>query len=118
MVLDTLADLETQHTPLKMFASSDPIFAPCEALIKVKRCGVWHAELDEIEGRTPHPRLPVVLGNQFVHPIPDSISDSEAVPLLYAGAIGYRALKLSNLHDGQNLNSAMGETASLGLGSQ
>src|SRR4030065_1951687 len=39
----------------------------------------------------------------FVHPIPDSISDSEAAPLLCAGAVGYRALKLCNLHDGQSL---------------
>lgn len=39
----------------------------------------------------------------FVHPIPESISDSEAAPLLCAGAVGYRALKLCNLHDGQSL---------------
>jgi len=39
----------------------------------------------------------------FVHPIPHSISDSEAAPLLCAGAVGYRALKLCNLHDGQSL---------------
>ena len=39
----------------------------------------------------------------FVHPIPDSISDSEATPLLCAGAVGYRALKLCNLKDGQTL---------------
>lgn len=39
----------------------------------------------------------------FVHPIPDSISDSEAAPLLCAGAVGYRALKLCNLQDGHSL---------------
>jgi propanol-preferring alcohol dehydrogenase len=39
----------------------------------------------------------------FVHPIPDSISNSEAAPLLCAGAVGYRALKLTNLQDGQSL---------------
>jgi propanol-preferring alcohol dehydrogenase len=39
----------------------------------------------------------------FVHPIPNSISDSEAAPLLCAGAVGYRSLKLSNLQDGRNL---------------
>lgn len=39
----------------------------------------------------------------FVHPIPNSISDSEAAPLLCAGAVGYRALKLCNLQDGQSL---------------
>jgi propanol-preferring alcohol dehydrogenase len=39
----------------------------------------------------------------FVHPIPDPISDSEAAPLLCAGAVGYRALRLCNLQDGQSL---------------
>jgi propanol-preferring alcohol dehydrogenase len=39
----------------------------------------------------------------FVHPIPDSFTDSEAAPLLCAGAIGYRSLRLSNLQDGQSL---------------
>ena len=29
-------------------------------------CGVCHTELDEIEGRTPPPKLPVVLGHQVV----------------------------------------------------
>lgn len=40
---------------------------------------------------------------EFVHPIPDFFTDSEAAPLLCAGAIGYRSLKLSNLRDGQIL---------------
>jgi propanol-preferring alcohol dehydrogenase len=39
----------------------------------------------------------------FAHPIPDSISDSEAAPLLCAGAVGYRALKLCNLRNGARL---------------
>jgi len=39
----------------------------------------------------------------FVHPIPESISDEEAAPLLCAGAVGYRALRLANLKDGQSL---------------
>ena len=39
----------------------------------------------------------------FVHPIPETFSDSEAAPLLCAGAIGYRSLRLSNLQDGQSL---------------
>lgn len=41
--------------------------------------------------------------SDFVHPIPESFSDSEAAPLLCAGAIGYRALRLSNIADGQAL---------------
>ena len=39
----------------------------------------------------------------FVHRIPESLSDSEAAPLLCAGAIGYRSLRLSNIQDGQSL---------------
>jgi propanol-preferring alcohol dehydrogenase len=39
----------------------------------------------------------------FVHPIPKALSDSEAAPLLCAGAVGYRALRLCNLIDGQTL---------------
>ena len=39
----------------------------------------------------------------FVHPIPESISDGEAAPLLCAGAVGYRALKLATIQDGQLL---------------
>ena len=39
----------------------------------------------------------------FVHPIPESISDAEAAPVLCAGAVGYRALKLANIEDGQSL---------------
>ena len=39
----------------------------------------------------------------FVHPLPDSFSDSEAAPLLCGGAIGYRSLRLSNLQNGQSL---------------
>jgi len=39
----------------------------------------------------------------FTHPIPEALSDSEAAPLLCAGAIGYRSLKLANIHNGDTL---------------
>jgi propanol-preferring alcohol dehydrogenase len=39
----------------------------------------------------------------FAYPIPEVFSDSEAAPLLCAGAIGYRSMRLTNLQDGQNL---------------
>jgi propanol-preferring alcohol dehydrogenase len=39
----------------------------------------------------------------FAFPIPDVFSDVEAAPLLCAGAIGYRSLRLTGLEDGQNL---------------
>jgi propanol-preferring alcohol dehydrogenase len=39
----------------------------------------------------------------FANPIPAAFSDGEAAPLLCAGAIGYRSLRLTGLQDGQNL---------------
>lgn len=39
----------------------------------------------------------------YAYAIPDVYSDVEAAPLLCAGAVGYRALKLTNLRDGQRL---------------
>ena len=176
MLLREITSLKQNETPLSFTDISEPQISEGEVLLRVTRCGVCHTELDEIEGRTPPPQLPVVLGHQvvgtlesdsllssmqeqapalqkrqrvgvawiasacghceycvsgqenlcpefkatgrdinggyaeymkvrvdFVHPIPDSISDSEAAPLLCAGAVGYRALKLCNLQDGQSL---------------
>ena len=182
MLLRGLAPLAQNPTPLSLEDVPEPKLSAGEVLIRVTRCGVCHTELDEIEGRTPPPRLPVILGTSsgvgsiaraveglptwthcrarlcspptigqrvgvawiasacgecdfcksgqenlcphfqatgrdvdggyaeymkvradFVHPIPDSLSDSEAAPLLCAGAIGYRSLRLSNLQDGQSL---------------
>lgn len=164
MLLESLGDINPLQTPLKLVQHPEPTLAPGDILLKITRCGVCHTELDEIEGRTPPPQLPVIPGHQvvgvveegankgqrvgvawiasacgecdfcksgrenlcphfkatgrdvdggyaeymkvradFVHPIPDSLSDSEAAPLLCAGAIGYRSLKLSNLQDGQTL---------------
>jgi propanol-preferring alcohol dehydrogenase len=41
--------------------------------------------------------------DDFAYPIPERFSDSEASPLLCAGAIGYRDLKLSGIQKGQRL---------------
>ena len=180
MLLESLADVRTHPTPLYLRDLPEPSLADGELLLRVTRCGVCHTELDEIEGRTPPPQLPRVLGHQvvgrvegvqrlptldggqiqrlgtldsgmrvgvawiasacgrcqhclagnenlcaafkatgrdvdggyaeymkvraeFVHPIPEAFTDSEAAPLLCAGAIGYRSLRLSNLQDGQTL---------------
>ncbi|HXF86457.1 MAG TPA: zinc-dependent alcohol dehydrogenase family protein [Anaerolineales bacterium] len=164
MLLQKIAPLAQNPTPLSLEEMPEPELGEGEILLRVTRCGVCHTELDEIEGRTPPPHLPVVLGHQvvgviekgentgqrvgvawiasacgrcqyclagnenlcpdfkatgrdinggyaeymkvradFVHPIPASISDSEAAPLLCAGAVGYRALKLTDLQDGQSL---------------
>jgi len=39
----------------------------------------------------------------FAYPIPDVFSDAEASPLLCAGIIGYRSLRLSEIQSGQRL---------------
>lgn len=170
MVLRKIVDLIKEREPLELVDLPEPEPGQREVLLKVLTCGVCHTELDEIEGRTPPPRFPVVLGHQvvgrvedlgprasrfkigdrvgvgwiywacghceyclrgeenlceqfratgrdanggyaeymvvpeaFAHPIPEVFSDPEAAPLLCAGAIGYRSLRLTGLVDGQNL---------------
>ncbi len=152
-------------------------------MLQVSVCGVCHTELDEIEGRTPPPRLPVILGHQivgrvesigsaverwrpgeragvawihsacgacefcltdrenlcpqfqatgrdadggyaeftvapadFLVEIPEFFSDVHAAPLLCAGAIGYRSLRLTSLQGGQRLGlTGFGSSAQLVL---
>jgi propanol-preferring alcohol dehydrogenase len=183
MFLKQLCRLEENQAPLQLVNLPEPVPGEKEILIKVSACGVCHTELDEIEGRTPPPRLPVVLGHQvvgrteslgggasrfkigdrvgvawihsacgkckfclegndnlcinfratgrdanggyaeymtvlenFAYRIPDVFSDVEAAPLLCAGAIGYRSLKLTSLKDGQNLGlTGFGASAHLVL---
>ncbi|HEX5169732.1 MAG TPA: zinc-dependent alcohol dehydrogenase family protein [Cyclobacteriaceae bacterium] len=43
------------------------------------------------------------VSEKFVYRIPDTFTNEEAAPLLCAGAIGYRSLKLTNIKDGQSL---------------
>jgi propanol-preferring alcohol dehydrogenase len=45
----------------------------------------------------------MTVSEDFAYPIPEVFSDVEAAPLLCAGAIGYRSVKLTHLQDGQNL---------------
>jgi propanol-preferring alcohol dehydrogenase len=45
----------------------------------------------------------MVVPENFAYPIPDGFSDIAAAPLLCAGIIGYRALKLSRIKPGQRL---------------
>ncbi len=66
MVLDAITNLAENPRPLRMAELPKPEPGPGEILIKVLTCGVCHTELDEIEGRTPPPVLPVVLGHQVV----------------------------------------------------
>lgn len=170
MQLKSLYNLKENPTPLELVEIPVPKPVSNEVLIRISACGVCHTELDEIEGRTPPPQLPIIpghqvvgrveavgdkvdtlktgdrvgvawifsacgackfclagnenlceqfaatgrdanggyteymtVGEQFAYPIPDFFNDYEAAPLLCAGAIGYRSLRLTNLRDGQRL---------------
>jgi propanol-preferring alcohol dehydrogenase len=173
MLLTRLTQLPDDRAPLQLAELPDPVPGENEILIEIWACGVCHTELDEIEGRTPPPSLPVVLGHQvvgrvaangprasafeigarvgvawinhadgtckfcragsenlcidfratgrdanggyaeymtvaqaFAYRIPEVFSDVEAAPLLCAGAVGYRALRLAGLQDGGSLGLA------------
>lgn len=170
MVLKSVTSLADNRFPLELVDIPVPVPAENEILVKVSVCGVCHTELDEIEGRTPPSKFPIVPGHQVVgriersgrnakrfrkgdrvgiawihsacghcrfckaglenlcvdfkatgrdtdggyaeftvvpeqyaYPIPEVFSDAEAAPLLCAGAIGYRSLRLTELRDGENL---------------
>ncbi len=66
MILDKISSLDECRAPLKLVDLPDPVPGEKEILVRVSACGVCHTELDEIEGRTPPPRFPVVLGHQVV----------------------------------------------------
>ena len=66
MLLNQLTDLRKNQQPLELSDLPDPTPGVGEVLLKVTTCGVCHTELDEIEGRTPPPTLPVALGHQVV----------------------------------------------------
>lgn len=66
MILPKLGSLEENPEPLVLGELPVPEPRDGEIRIRIAACGVCHTELDEIEGRTPPPRLPVVLGHQVV----------------------------------------------------
>jgi propanol-preferring alcohol dehydrogenase len=183
MILRALSNFQENPEPLSLVNWPDPMPKAGEILIKVSVCGVCHTELDEIEGRTPPPRLPIIPGHQvigrveslgenvtefkigdrvgvawifstcgictfcrsgnenlcshflatgrdanggyaermtapsaFAVSIPDGFTDAQAAPLLCAGAVGYRALRLSGLENGQALGlTGFGASAHLVL---
>jgi len=45
----------------------------------------------------------MVIGEDFAYPIPEQFTDSQAAPLLCAGVIGYRTLRLADITDGQKI---------------
>lgn len=183
MILPAVTSLKENRKPLNLVDLPRPEPKAGEVLLAVSVCGVCHTELDEIEGRTPPPHFPVILGRQavgtvvetgpgvqqlkpgdrvgvawifsacgvceycrsgqenlceqfratgrdadggyaeymcvpedYAHPIPEVFSDSEAAPLLCAGAIGYRSLRLAGIQNGQSLGlTGFGASAHLVL---
>ncbi len=170
MVLNRIDRLTKGKKPLNLVDVPEPTLGDKEILVKVLACGVCHTELDEIEGRTPPQKLPIIPGHQVVGTveetgsdssplkrgdrvgvawifwacgeckfclegnenlcdkftatgrdanggyaeymavsedyaikIPDVFSDTQAAPLLCAGAVGYRALRLTGIEDGKKL---------------
>jgi propanol-preferring alcohol dehydrogenase len=71
MVLNGICSLDENRNPLEMTDLPDPVPGEKEVLLRVLACGVCHTELDEIEGRTPPPRFPVVLGHEVVGRVVD-----------------------------------------------
>ncbi len=80
MVLKALGSLQENAAPLVWTDWPAPTPGPGELLIRVSTCGVCHTELDEIEGRTPPPRLPIIPGHQVIGRVVD----------LGAGASGFQ----------------------------
>ncbi|MDH7600222.1 MAG: zinc-dependent alcohol dehydrogenase family protein [Sedimentisphaerales bacterium] len=183
MIIPRICDLDIETDLLEPADVPIPLPGPGEVLIKVKACGVCHTELDEISGRTPPPRLPVIPGHQvvglieqigpdvtglqvgqrvgvawiykacgrcrycqqglenlcpqfvatgrdvdggyaeyikavagFIYAIPAYLSDAQAVALLCAGAVGYRAVRLARLARGHRLGlSGFGASAHIVL---
>ena len=66
MSLPRITDLKQNQHPLELTDLAIPVPGPTEVLIKISTCGVCHTELDEIEGRTPPPVFPMILGHQVV----------------------------------------------------
>jgi propanol-preferring alcohol dehydrogenase len=164
MHLARLGPMAPDQDPLQRVEVPIPEPGLGEIRIRLLACGVCHTELDEIEGRTAPPELPIIPGHEavgrvdalgqatslhvegdrvgvgwifhssgttdenlspafratgrdanggyaqfmtvpeaYAYPIPDCFSDVEAAPLLCAGAVGFRALNLAGLIDGETL---------------
>ncbi len=66
MILKTITSIDKNAEPLILADLPVPKPGDDEVMIKVIACGVCHTELDEIEGRTPPSRFPVIPGHQVI----------------------------------------------------
>lgn len=65
-VIERLGVITPGSAPLSCIEMPLPQPAAGEVRLRVQACGICHTELDEIEGRTPPPQLPVIPGHQVV----------------------------------------------------
>ncbi|MBC7219807.1 MAG: alcohol dehydrogenase catalytic domain-containing protein, partial [Hadesarchaea archaeon] len=63
-VITRIAPVEER--PLELVDLPQPVPVNNQVLIKVSACGICHTELDEIEGRVPPAKFPMVPGHQIV----------------------------------------------------
>ena len=66
MLLEALGAIEGDASPLSYADVPLPVPEDDEVVLRIAACGVCHTELDEIEGRTPPPTLPVIPGHQAI----------------------------------------------------
>jgi alcohol dehydrogenase, propanol-preferring len=71
MILNKPASIDQNSKPLQLSIIQEPTIGKGDVLLKVKTCGVCHTELDEIEGRTPPLKIPIVPGHQVVGVVED-----------------------------------------------
>jgi propanol-preferring alcohol dehydrogenase len=81
-LLNQIGNIDTTRLPLHWAELPIPIPKADEVLLKVSCCGVCHTELDEIEGRTPPPVLPIVPGHQVIGTV---VATGEGVRQLHNG---------------------------------
>jgi len=94
------------------------IFSACGQCAFCGRCEENLCKEFRATGRDAHGGYAeyMTVSEDFAYPIPQIFSDVEAAPLLCAGAIGYRSVKLTHLQDGQNLGlTGFGASAHLVL---
>jgi propanol-preferring alcohol dehydrogenase len=66
MILENTGSMLENKPPLTLVDMTRPEPHGDDLLVRVSVCGVCHTELDEIEGRTPPPMLPMIPGHQVV----------------------------------------------------
>jgi propanol-preferring alcohol dehydrogenase len=66
MQLNRIGPMSADADPLEPVELAVPEPGPGEIRIRTLACGICHTELDEIEGRTAPPHLPVVPGHEVI----------------------------------------------------